>query len=284
MIDLPDNWIVTNKYIYRFCYVIYQASSMYTAKYIWVAFIEQPTWRKFTSLKVGLSEKWGFFLKKKMYKCVRKIHLFWFTDELWYRGCLLGKLIWFPLETLKCHFQVSPGCEGVMLTHVSTFLHSWAAHSGQAPSCEGFVQLHQCASPQAGLGVCTGIYLEISGGGTDVTRTQKAHLRMAWFSFQLFSIIITRVFFFLVFLIISVIPSITKTTGFNCPVIALLASLNRSILKWLAQEEGSFTHCSLSSAWGDVEGLETQFIIFISSCIGCIRKVCSQWQQWKLCI
>lgn len=61
--EFSDNQIVPNKYVYRFCYIIYQPSNAYTAKStICVVFIEQVTGKKVISLKKGLL--YGFFPRK----------------------------------------------------------------------------------------------------------------------------------------------------------------------------------------------------------------------------
>lgn len=68
-----------------------------------------------------------------------------------------------------------------------------------------------------------------------------------------------------------IISSVTKTMGFNCPVPASPASISRSILTWLAEEEeGSRQQpspCLRPCGW-----LETQPSVFIPYFIVCIRK------------
>lgn len=80
--DLPDIQIVTNKYGYRFCYVTYQASHVYTAnnrhcEHTHV--LNKPhEERLFLLKKKKKGLLWDFFPWKNWYNCVRKIHLFRF--------------------------------------------------------------------------------------------------------------------------------------------------------------------------------------------------------------
>lgn len=54
--EFSDNQTVPNKYVYKFCYIIYQPSYAYTDKYtICVVFTEQVTGKKVISLKEGLT-------------------------------------------------------------------------------------------------------------------------------------------------------------------------------------------------------------------------------------
>lgn len=78
-----------------------------------------------------------------------------------------------------------------------------------------------------------------------------------------------------------IISSVTKTTGFNCPVPASPASISRAFRSdWLRKKRALRQQPSLClrpCGW-----LETQPSVFIPYFIGWIRKVCNWWQQWKL--